>query len=975
MRHMTVAGVAVALWTAAASGAVWIVDGGHAGAADTNAGTREAPLKTIAAAALKVQPGDEVIVRPGTYREAVTLRVSGRAGAPIVFRSEVPQAAVISGSDVVTNWQAAAPGIWLAPVPRVRKVDYLGGNPQWIYFNGLPLERAETRDRLIPGTFHLDLAAQAVLVSPPEGSALDQARVEYACREGLMAATGRLDHIVIDGFTLEHNADWFRGSPALRIKGRYWRVENNLIRWSSYVGLLSHNSSDCIVRSNTIEWVGCQAIGGGRNLRLLVEGNTIRHNNWRMFNWGNEGGGSKWTTTLDSVFRGNTVCFNYGPGLWVDGANDSNLFERNLCHDNTVRSIFTEISWDDIIQDNVVFNTGENGILVSHSPGVLVRRNVVFNNGTAIGLGGTYSRGNDHDQKWYPTAVLNIAQIPDIEPLRVLQWEANFLKYFVAPKAAMLNNCVVWDNLIFDNGIALMEGRDYRTPSKIDGFVNNLSDHNLFWARDERDLFCVGYKRAYTNLVDWRKQSERDEHSVFADPRAAGTTLPGWAAARRAEWDLKMRPIAEIQGLGLALVSSPMAQEAMGRMLRASSVKPLKLSDARVKAFIIEADGHRTLAVWTTQVAERRYLRLRLNKPTVTVENGYMARAERTLPGGCIDLLVTYNPTYVHGVSETVVEAPSGILTVRAFNLADQPVPASVVFANDGAEPVTLKATFTPSAGFTVVPATLARKLAPGETWEAPLAVTPDGSVRKGAGMLRMAATVGPDSINRVAVFTIGEGENKLPAAPKPPTVDGRLEDWGALVASRVPLAMIGDASQCLTGNTNAWKGPADLSARLYGAWTTQAVHLAVVVTDDRVLAGDAAVGDSIAISLDGRAPDMQWQQDLTRGCYHAVIRPLSNGQASLVPTWSCQGMKGVTAAAVLSSTGYVVEFTIPLTAGNFPAGDWSPGRPIRLSVLVNDVDDPAPGTVPRTFGWGASPKGDNDTDTSGWATVLLEAP
>jgi hypothetical protein len=63
----------------------------HPQAADTAAGTREAPLKTISAAAKMVAPGDTVIVAPGIYRESVTLTNSGAAGKPIVFRSEEPR--------------------------------------------------------------------------------------------------------------------------------------------------------------------------------------------------------------------------------------------------------------------------------------------------------------------------------------------------------------------------------------------------------------------------------------------------------------------------------------------------------------------------------------------------------------------------------------------------------------------------------------------------------------------------------------------------------------------------------------------------------------------------------------------------------------------------------------------------------------------------------------------------------------------
>ena len=77
--------------------------------------------------------------------------------------------------------------------------------------------------------------------------------------------------------------------------------------------------------------------------------------------------------------------------------------------------------------------------------------------------------------------------------------------------------------------------------------------------------------------------------------------------------------------------------------------------------------------------------------------------------------------------------------------------------------------------------------------------------------------------------------------------------------------------------------------------------------------------------------------------------------------------------ATALTPSGYVVEMMIPLTAANFPAGQWEAGRPVKLSLLVYDADDASPDVKRKVLGWSVSPDQKNGEDSSGWATVILE--
>lgn len=80
-------------------------------------GSREHPFEKIQEAALRARPGDEVIVAPGIYREAVNPIYGGEKGARIIYRSEVERGAVITGAEPVKCWEPYRGNVWTARIP------------------------------------------------------------------------------------------------------------------------------------------------------------------------------------------------------------------------------------------------------------------------------------------------------------------------------------------------------------------------------------------------------------------------------------------------------------------------------------------------------------------------------------------------------------------------------------------------------------------------------------------------------------------------------------------------------------------------------------------------------------------------------------------------------------------------------------------------------------------------------------------
>lgn len=75
-------------------------------------GTKACPFSNIQQAADAAMPGDEVLVAPGIYREDVHPLRGGSEENRIIYRAEVPGQSVITGAEVLSQWEECGCGIW-----------------------------------------------------------------------------------------------------------------------------------------------------------------------------------------------------------------------------------------------------------------------------------------------------------------------------------------------------------------------------------------------------------------------------------------------------------------------------------------------------------------------------------------------------------------------------------------------------------------------------------------------------------------------------------------------------------------------------------------------------------------------------------------------------------------------------------------------------------------------------------------------
>ena len=79
-------------------------------------GSKEMPFRRIGDAARIAQPGDEVLVAPGVYREYVDPQNAGMPDARITYRSTEPLGAVITGAEEVKSWKPYKGNVWVCRI-------------------------------------------------------------------------------------------------------------------------------------------------------------------------------------------------------------------------------------------------------------------------------------------------------------------------------------------------------------------------------------------------------------------------------------------------------------------------------------------------------------------------------------------------------------------------------------------------------------------------------------------------------------------------------------------------------------------------------------------------------------------------------------------------------------------------------------------------------------------------------------------
>lgn len=502
---------------------------GNPSARDAGDGTKARPYRSLGYAMRRLRPGDTLNLESGTYRAAIRFPDHGwPQNAPRTVIQSAPGGALalIKGSDPVTGWNKAGPGLFVKEGWSVQSEQvFVDGKPLaqigGTVFGGYPGKPGHRLARVLestggiwpgrrpggvgqmtPGSFHYDARAKRLYVKVALPS-LEGHRVEASVRPYLVFGQ-KLSNVTLRRLRFRHaNTTAVAQTGAVTLGGSGLRLERLDIREVDGAGM-DVAGDDVVIRDSRADYCGQVGIKlRGRHNRLID--NEMSFNNTRGFNKWWEAGGAKFVGDgglRDSEVSGNVAVGNHGDGIWFDWMNDHNLVHHNLAAFNEGFGIHYEASQRGYIYDNTVAGNRQRGIYLMDSSHSVVAHNLVAGNG--------------------------------MEGIAIVQ----------DGRAAKKRALVARDNVVFGNVVAWSGKAAIVLPAAGAG---NASDYNLFIGDAAPPRFSLGWGSRESpvrqGLAAWQRAARQDLHSWY-EKRARPDDLKSWSARDYGARGLVAQPVA-----------------------------------------------------------------------------------------------------------------------------------------------------------------------------------------------------------------------------------------------------------------------------------------------------------------------------------------------------------------------------------------------------------------------------------------------
>ena len=371
---------------AAPDGAVFVAPDGS----DDAAGTERRPLRTVAAAVLRAPAGGTVVLRRGTYREALPA-----LSKPITLQPFANEPAWLKGSRVVRRWRRDG-AAWVhdgwdhAFCDGCHHPDNMdparphAGLPDQVFVDEIPLRQVARREEVVQGTFAVDRKNRRLWLGTDPTD-----RTVEASIHGTALTVGRgAQGTRIRGLGFAQYAPTAEPGLGGMVRGDAPNLlfERNVFASSAVKGL-SVFAPDVTVRGNVFLRNGMMGLEAWRADRLVVRDNRFVANNSEGFvqtGEVSEAAGAKITASRDVVVSDNVFERNDATGLWLDIDVIGATVVRNVMRDNARHGLHFEISARALIASNVFVGNDVSGVALADAVRARVLNNTFVANPVAL---------------------------------------------------------------------------------------------------------------------------------------------------------------------------------------------------------------------------------------------------------------------------------------------------------------------------------------------------------------------------------------------------------------------------------------------------------------------------------------------------------------------------------------------------------------------------------------------------------------
>lgn len=341
---LSLCAIAIAAGIAHAQTTVW-VDNQSATCSSAGPGTEALPYCTIGAAmAANKGPGVTIMVKPGIYREQVTVPAAGLDGSPFVFRAAAP-GVVIDGSDDFANT-----GLWAPSLGTSFVAASVTWTPKQVFVDGARLAATTLTPDVMPsGTFRW-VSGEGLYLNLGGDNPGSHATLVGHRNFGFNIFSKSF--VTFDGFAISHTED--RGIN------------------------MQNPCSDLVVSNNSVSFAGSYGIQTVNGQRILIEHNTV--SDCAFHGIGLTAGASACIVRGNDSFRNAFPTSRQANGIFLFGA-PSNTLSANRLHENQDTGLqFGSGSNNCVSTNNVSYRNGDHGYDHLGATGTIHVNDVAYGN-------------------------------------------------------------------------------------------------------------------------------------------------------------------------------------------------------------------------------------------------------------------------------------------------------------------------------------------------------------------------------------------------------------------------------------------------------------------------------------------------------------------------------------------------------------------------------------------------------------------